>query len=368
MQNQVISQIRLLSLLIYGIALFFGCAEKDVERHVFSLDDLPAPSKLIGAKHLYDEILNPNKIHFTGKYLIVGERKTIKNNKIHILDPRNRKYVSSKGIDGLGPGEITQVQQIEHISENEEFWTYDVEQLLFSKFEISDSSKLASEQVRTRESTVFITEATWASSNSVLGNMVDGWTKYIEISLSGDTLAFFGNWKDILIGRNLPNGHKVENLDANLVSNIHQGVLKGNLQKRMFVQAGSIVDYFEIIDLDKQTTRTFFGPIDQIPEFTIAYSMGYQMPDYNLNNLKNQYLDSYVGKNSFFLLYSNKNFRNLTDSSEPDRIFEFDFEGKPINHFILGNFKLSSFTVDEVSRKIYGISEDDNPNVVEFDY
>lgn len=354
--------------IMYSFALFFGCAEKDVERHVFSLDDLPAPSKLIGTKHLYDELLIPYKIHFTGKYMIVAESKAVQNDKIHILDPLNRKYVSSKGIDGLGPGEITQVQQIEHISENEEFWTYDIEQLLFSKFEISDSSKLASEQVSPRRSTVFMTDATLASTNSIFGNGVDGWTKYIEMSFSGDTLAFFGNWKDILIGRQLPNGHKAENLDANLVSNIHQGVLKGNLQKRMFVKAGIIVDYFEIIDLDKQTTRTFFGPIDQIPEFTIAYSMGYQMPDYNLNTLKDQYLDSYVGKNSFFLLYSNKNFRNLTDSSEPDRIFEFDFEGKPINHFVLDNFNLSSFTVDEVSRKIYGISEDDNPNVVEFDY
>ena len=147
MHNQIISLVRLLLLLIYTCALFLGCAEKDVERHVFSLDDLPAPSKLIGTKHLYDELLIPYKIHFTGNYLIVAESKKVENDKIHILDTRNRKYVSSKGIDGLGPGEITQVQQIEHISEIEEFWSFDVEQLLFSKFEISDSSKLSSEQV-----------------------------------------------------------------------------------------------------------------------------------------------------------------------------------------------------------------------------
>lgn len=352
--------------LIYVLPLFFSCGKKNVERHVFSLDDLPAPSKLIGTKHLYDELLIPYKIHFTGNYLIVAESKKVENDKIHILDPRNRKYVSSKGIDGLGPGEITQVQQIENISENDEFWIYDFEQILFSKFDISDSSKLASEQVSPRRSTIFMTDATLASTNSIFGNGVDGWTKYIEMSFSGDTLAFFGNWKDILIGRHLPNGHKAENLDANLVSNIHQGVLKGNLQKRMFVKAGLLVDYFEIIDLDNRSSKIFFGPFDQMNEFDIVYSMGYQMPEFK--NMQLFYRDVFVGKDSFFLLYIGKPDGKLEDMSIPDRIFEFDFEGKPVNHFILSNFNLSSFTVDEVSRKFYGISEDDNPNVVEFDY
>ncbi|MCH6200307.1 TolB-like 6-bladed beta-propeller domain-containing protein [Aquiflexum sp. LQ15W] len=368
MHNQIISLFRLLPLLIYTCSLFFGCAEKDVERHVFSLDDLPEPSKLNGTKHLYDELLIPYKIHYTGNYLIVAESKKVENDKIHILDPSNKKYLSSKGIDGLGPGEITQVQQIENISENDEFWIYDFEQILFSKFDISDSSKLASEQVSPRRSTIFMTEATLASTNSIFGNGVDGWTKYIEMSFGGDTLAFFGNWKDVLVDRPLPNGHKAENFDANLVSNIHQGVLKGNLEKRMFVKAGMQVDYFEIIDLDNRSSKIFFGPLDQFPEFTITYSMGYQMPGFNFDDMKLYYRDVYVGKDSFFLLYIGKLDGKLDDLSIPDRIFEFDFEGKPINHFILSNFNLSSFTVDEVARKFYGISEDDNPNVVEFDY
>jgi len=368
MVKHIGSRKRHFTLLIYVLALFFGCAERDVERRVFSLDNLPAQSKLMGTKHLYDELLIPYKIHFTGNYLIVGEKKTILNDKIHILDPKSKKYVSSKGIDGLGPGEITQVEQIENILENGEFWTYDFEQILFSKFEISDSSKLASEQVSPRRSTIFMTQATLASTNSIFGNGVDGWTKYIEMSFTGDTLAFFGNWKDILVGRRFPNGHKAENLDANLVSNIHQGVLKGNLRKRMFVKAGLLVDYFEIIDLDNRSSKTFFGPFDQMNEFNIVYSMGYQMPEFSFENIKLHYRDVYVGKDSFFLLYIGKPDGKLEDLSIPDRIFEFNFEGKPINHFILGNFNISSFTVDEVSRKFYGISEDDNPNVVEFDY
>jgi hypothetical protein len=180
-------------------------------------------------------------------------------------------------------------------------------------------------------------------------------------------LAFFGDWKDVLVVRELPNRYKAEDLAANLVSFVHQGVLKGNHQKRMFVKAGLLVDYFEIIDLDNRSTKTFFGPIDEMNEFRITYSMGYQMPAFD-KEVKIFYRDVHVGKDSFFLLLTNKLDFKFDDLSKPDRIFEFDFKGKPINHYVLENFNISCITVDEDSRKIYGISEDQDPNVVEFNY
>jgi len=367
MINQNTSWIWIFLLFLSVISLLLGCREKNIERHVFTFNDLPKSTKLIGIKHDYDKLLNPSKIHFTGSYLIVGEDKLNQDDKIHILDPKNKKYLSSKGIEGLGPGEIIHVDKILNIIENGEFWIYDIPQILFSKFDLSDSSKLASDQISPKRSTVYMTEATLTSVSSIFGNMVDGWTKYIEMSFSGDTIEFFGNWKDVLVGRELPNRYKAENLDANLVSNVHQGVLKGNHQKRMFVKAGVLVDYFEIVDLNNRTTKTFFGPIDEMNEFIITYSMGYQMPAFD-KELKIFYRDLFVGKESFFLLLTNKLDFKFDDLSKPDRIFEFDFEGNPINHYVLENFNISCITVDEDSRKIYGISEDDDPNVVEFEY
>lgn len=367
MVNRNISWIGNFLIFFSVISLFFGCREKNIERHVFTFDNLPEPTKLIGIKHDYDKLLNPSKIHFTGSYLIVGEDKLNQDDKIHILDPINKEYLSSKGIDGLGPGELIHIDKILNIIENGEFWTYDIPQILFSKFDISDSSKLALEQISPKRSTVFMTEATLASASSIFGNMVDGWTKYIEMSFAGDTLVFFGDWKDVLVVRELPNRYKAEDLDANLVSFVHQGVLKGNHQKRMFVKAGLLVDYFEIIDLDNRSTKTLFGPIDEMNEFMITYSMGYQMPAFD-KEVKIFYRDVYVGKDSFFLLLTNKLDFKFDDLSKPDRIFEFGFEGKPINHYVLENFNISCITVDEDSRKIYGISEDEEPNVVEFEF
>lgn len=355
-------------IVILIFSFIVSCVQEAIERRVFSFDELPEPIYLEGEKHDYLGIIFPSKIHYTGDFLIISERKTVKKDKIHILDPKNKKYISSKGVDGLGPSEITQVEQIETLQDPDEFWTYDLEQLLFSKFKISDPTKLAHEQIRIKESVVFMTKSTWASPGSMLGNMVDGWTKYLELSVSGDTMGYFGNWKEHLIGRKLPEGLKTSSIDANLASNLHRGVLKGNIHNRKFVLAGSTVDYFDIIDLENQSYKTIYGPFDQIPEFTITYSMGYQMPGFNLTELKTQYLDVFVGKESFFLLYSNKNFRKWIDSPEPDRIFEFNFESKPLSHFVLTDYKLSAFTFDESSRKFYGLSVDENPNVVEFDY
>jgi hypothetical protein len=344
-----------------------ACTSKIVDSNVyFEEGDLPPLINLEGEKLNIQEIINPRGLMIKDGLAVVYERKNNNDNKFHIIDLDSKKYLASKGIDGLGPGEVTVISQIEDTGELNKIWVYDSELRKFSKFDLRDSSKLAEEQFRSPETTVFMTATSWVSGNSLLGNPVDGWGKYIHINTTGDTLALFGDWNDMIKGKELQGGIEVSDLDANLISNIFQGTLKGSPDKRFFVKAGIGVDYIDIITIENHSIKTIYGPDNEIPEFSIGYWDGFQMPQFE-RDVKDSYLDVYPGTDTFFVLYFGKPYKELGSSNNLNRIFEFDYEGNIINQFQL-DYPIYGFAVDEENRAIYGVTVDSEPNLVKFDY
>jgi hypothetical protein len=357
---------KIFSIIFLLAVLLFSCKnEPGSDFIVFTEDDLPAPIFLKGKKYNFEEIINPRYIFLKEGHLIVTERKNEYDNKIHIIDIANETYKSSKGIHGLGPGEITLAYKIEDRGEVGKFWTFDMEQIKFSKFDLYDTRKLAEEQTgREMKTGVFSTDLSWTSDTTLLSTLVDGWTKYFEFTTSGDTLRHFGTWKDMVTGKEYPKGIKKEELDANVIGSIFQGDIKGNPSKTYFILAGSIVDFIEIIHLESETIKTIYGPVNEIPNFEISYSMGYQMASVDRTS-PSHYIDVYPGENSFFLLYSGKNWQKFSDTDNLNRIFEMDYEGNILNQYQV-DFPLLSITVDEKNKKIYALTVDEEPNVVAF--
>lgn len=332
----------------------------------FTEEDLPQPIKLVGEKYSISEIINPRGIIVKDGLAVVFERKNKYDDKLHVIDLESRSYLRSKGIHGLGPGETTTITQIEFAEEKNRVWAYDPEVRKFSKYDLMDTIKLAEEEFRSPETEFFITSATLAKENTLLANLVDGWTKYLHLTTSGDTLATFGNWKDMIAGRELPNGYKEEDLDANLVSTIFQGTIKGDPSRKYFVNAGKKADFIEIIDFEKKESKLIYGPNHELPEFKISYSVGYQMADFGRNSTS-RYMDVYPGESSFFVLYSGKSFREISETDNLNRIFEFDYKGNILNQYQL-DYPLFGFAVDEENKAIYGVTVDREPNLVRFDY
>ena len=229
-----------------------------------------------------------------------------------------------------------------------------------------DTGKLAEEQVKSPETAYYLTYTTWTSDTTLLGNTVHGWDKYIHITIEGDTLALFGNWKDMIKNKELPNGYKEDELDANLVSNIFQGSLKGSPDKTHFIKSGISADYIDIINLENYSIKTVYGPTQEIPEFKIGYWDGYQMPDLGENSTT-RYADLYAGKDSFFVLFRGKPYRELSSPDNLNRIFEFDYKGNILNHYQL-DYPVFGFAVDEENKAIYAVTVDREPNLVRFDY
>ncbi len=332
----------------------------------FTEKDLPEPINLKGEKYNIPEIINPRGIFLKDGLAVVFERKNVNNEKFHVIDLVSGRYLHSKGIDGMGPGEVSVITQIEDAGEKDKVWVFDPELRIFSKFDLRNTSKLAESQMKSPETAFFLTNASWTSENTLLGNSVDGWTKYLHLTMDGDSLALFGNWKDMINGKEFPGGLKPEEMNANLVSNIFQGPMKGSPDKKHYVKAGISIDYIDIINLEDQSILTVYGPRQEIPYFKIGYSLGYQMPDFGANSTE-RYLDVYPGKDSFFVLFFGKPYKELGSSDSLNRIFEFDYDGKILNQYQL-DYPIYGIAVDEENRSIYGVTVDREPNLVRFDY
>ncbi|MEB2781505.1 BF3164 family lipoprotein [Algoriphagus sp. C2-6-M1] len=352
------------------ILLFSGACEQKVsdsdDAVYFTEEDLPEPIQLVGEQYNIPEIINPRGIMIKDGLAIVFERKNEYDDKFHVIDLKSGSYLVSKGIHGLGPGEITVISQIEDAGEKNKVWAYDPEVRKFSKYDLLETNKLAEEEFRSPQTEFFITYATWAKDQTLLANLVDGWTKYLHLTTSGDTLATFGNWKDMIKGKELPNGYNEEDLDANLVSTIFQGTLKGDPTKKYFVHAGKVADFIEIIDLENRSSKLIYGPSHEFPEFKISYSMEYQMADFGRNSTS-RYMDVYPGSSSFFALFNGKTYQELSDPDNLNRIFEFDYDGNILNQYQL-DFPVYGISVDEENRAIYAVTVDREPNMVRFDY
>lgn len=340
-------------------ALCFACSRLTDENEkkeivVFDEEDLPAPIALKGKKYNFPKIVDPRRILCVGDYLIVSEKTN--GDLLHILDIESEKYVRSTGKNGFGPGEATLVSKLEKGSEHGSFWAYDPEQKIFSKYYINDStSKLAKNQLRLGEVIYFVADLNWASDTTFMAWMVDGNDKYFEVSLQGDTLNTFGTWNSMMDRKDIP---------YNVISTIHQGSIMVSPDKSKFILAGIARDYIDVLDKTSGKILSIRGPVDEIPAFEVDYSQGYPMAAVLSDRVS--YFGSFAGKNLLYALYIGKDYKYISDSYKPNRIFVFDYQGNIVWHYTL-DYSLTSFTLDEEDGIIYGLTIDQEPNVVAFE-
>jgi len=352
---------------VIAVVYLVSCTAKEHDNIIyFTEDDLPEPIELVGEKYSIPEIINPDKITIIDGLAVVIERKNITDKKFHIIDLSTGRYIQSKGVDGLGPGEISVISQIEDAGEKNKVWAYDPEILKFSKNDLLDTNKIAEEEFRSPKTSFFLTRLTWVKGQTLLGSAVDGMTQYLHLTKSGDTLHLMGDWRETVRHWELPNGYQPEDLDVNLISNMFQGGIKSRADGEMVVKVGSGVDHIDIIDLDEYKSIMIIGPSPELQKFEIAYSAGYQMPDFGRDK-KIRYLDVTLGRNSFFALFSGKPYREFSNPDNLNRIFELDYKGNILNQYQL-DYPISGIAVDEKNRAIYGVSVDREPNLVRFDY
>jgi len=135
-------------------ALLFSCGNPEKESQdpdyfirTFNPEDIPEPDALQGKKLNLTALLNPKSILWTGKYLVVGERKAL-DYHLHVVDPNSQKLINTLGKDGVGPGEIAASYQLQRGKSVNECWVYDHTQKLMALFDLESPDELYQKSFR----------------------------------------------------------------------------------------------------------------------------------------------------------------------------------------------------------------------------
>nr|MBI1232723.1 hypothetical protein [Cytophagales bacterium] len=353
----------LLVLLFFGFLLSCGTPSKDSMAsdyiiRTFGPEDIPAPDALKGKKLNLPALLNPKSILWTGKYLVVAERKAL-DYHLHVVDPDSEKLIKTMGKDGMGPGEIVAAYQLQRGKSVNECWIYDHTQKLMALFDLESSDALYQKAFRQPEKMYLAVDMLWNSDSTLICQLADGNEKFVIYDTLGNQLSSYGNWSLMLEDRSPP---------PNVVSSVHQGKSSISPDHKKYVQVGLLRDYIEILDTHSGTITSIRGPEHTIPDFEVDYSAGYPMAQ--LTDLSRPYFYTFVvaGKEFIYALYFGKSVDLFFQDGELSReIFVFDYIGNLVKTYTLDH-ALFSLAVDEKNRRFFGISSDEDPNVVIFDY
>jgi hypothetical protein len=345
--------------------LLFSCGNQEEDSQdsdyiirTFNLEDVPAPDTLRGKKLNLTDLINPESILWTGKYLVVGEGKTL-DYFLHVVDPKRETLIKAFGKDGFGPGEITTAYQLEKGKSVNEIWVYDHTQKLIALFDLESPDELYQKAFRQPQNMYLATDIRWFSDEVLICRLADGDDKYVLYDTLGNQLTTYGTWSQLIADPSLP---------PNVVKSVHQGRTSFNPAQKKYVLGGLFRDFIEILDLSSGKIISTRGPEHNIPAFVVDYSAGYPMAQFTDRSLSSYYMDILAGDEFIYALYFGKSADLFYENGELSKeIFVFDYAGKLVKTYTLDH-SLVSLAVDEKNKRFFGISSDKDPNVVIFDY
>ncbi|UCS95056.1 TolB-like 6-bladed beta-propeller domain-containing protein [Echinicola marina] len=353
------------TLFVFALLItIFSCGKENEESKYyrsFEFESVDDPIHLRAKKYNFKELINPKKIELKNELIIIGESRRINdyNSPIHLIDKRNLKYFSGKGKIGFGPGEISDAYGIDASGEDSVLWVYSSLEKRFSKFNIYDKKHLSEDQIKQAENFFMATAMAWSSDSSVVCRMANDSCKFVEFNIDGTRLGSYGLWQDLNVGKDLNDFNMAE---------LHLGWFKGSKNRDIFVNASYYRDHIEIFNRNEGMVYSVDGPRNEIPEFHFV-SGGKGKSSVIIIDEENPvaYRDIYIGEQYIYGLYSGYTRKEmLREGKFAQDIFIFNLKGEFRSSFTI-DIPIRALAVDEQSRKIYGITADENPGIAVFE-
>lgn len=329
--------------------------ESDIKYRVvtFSDEDVPVRIPLVGRKYSFKEIFVPESILLVDGMLVIGDRYD--KSMIHLIDVANNRYVRKYGKLGEGPGEMGPVSNLLLGSSPGSFWVYSGNVKRLSEFNVNDTSVLASHQILQQGDFYQAFEMAWSSDSTLMTIRTDGEEKFVEFNLDGKVINAFGSWSGMID----------DEAPYSIIISLHQGSLVSSPEKSLFLKTCAQRDLIEIFNRDSGEIISVRGPENKVPRFTIDFSAGYAMPVMG-KNFQLFYANGFIGSEFIYCLYSGQFTEDLAKWGDYNKkIYVFSQRGG-VKAVLELDHSLYNFTIDEKRSKIYGVTYDKDPNIVEY--
>lgn len=304
------------------------------------------------------EILNPDKIRISGNYLFILESPSIDANipPIHVFDIRANSYLKSFGTIGFGPGEISDASSIEFADSDSTFFIYSAIDKKISEFSFSQTD-LARNQIKQKGDFFKAYSVVRFEDSTFLGMTVDSPSRLVKFSFTGDSITGYGH---------LENFSERTDLNYFNLSQMNMGWLASNSSKTHFVIANLFSNKIEVFDRNLLTVERFYLSPKEFMNFDLIEEPSGYSVHWDLNS-PYHFRDVVVTDNEIIALYGGISESKIqSDSDIAKTIYIFSFEGEIIAKYSLDR-SIKSLAVNNELSKIYGISTDSEPGIVEFD-
>jgi hypothetical protein len=341
------------SVLILGVFLISSCG--DWNRYEMSTsiteEDFSTHS-LTGVRvEFNDLIMNPNQLMIYDTLLITCNQSTSK--LFHIFDLKTKKKIGESVLMGQGPMEMIQPY---FIADCDTVTVYDMMTTVVSRYV---PKEFISNPVPTPVQQVKLSERIFSKmaflGDHIIGSPYHPKYPFYLFSKNGEKTGTFASYP--ISGLTYSDVEIVEAYRADIVTNRNDKV----------AFCYNFTDLIEIYDKNGTLKKRIHGPGKFFPHFK-EFTDGVMI---TAKPVEEKYRAAFYSPvnigDHFFVLYNGRNIRDKGFTMLAQQILVFDWDGNPIKRYLLDQ-GVSSITVDQKNKKIYGISNHPEYHIVEFSY
>jgi hypothetical protein len=345
-----------LHFIVVSVLSFFlaACSWQNKYQHSESIDlnDFKTIEQLKGNVVAFDSIImKPWLLQVYDTLLITCNLNTDK--LLHVFDLKNRKQIAQRISMGQGP---TEMLNPFFIPNDSVIMLFDLGKSIISKYDIRDfvasSDPFPFEQIKLNEG---IMSEMVLVEDGIIGSPYHPEYAFYKFDKSGNNVNSFGERpvSDITYS------------DIEIVSAYRAGLTSNSIDKVAVCYYWT--DLIEIYAKDGKLEKRIHGPEHFYPHFK-GFTEGGMIYS---KTIPGQSRDAYyspvsVGEN-IFVLFNGKDPDEAGYNILANRIFVFGWDGTPQKMYELDR-GISNMDVDEKNKKIYGISDDPEYQIIEFSY
>lgn len=341
-----------------GLLVFVALASCSESKHypnatLFDRDDFKS-STITGKTIEFDDmIMNPFALQVYDTFLITYNTNVEK--LFHIFSLPGKKKIGERVSMGQGPLEMFMPSFVNRPDSVELFdmMSSTVSRYSLSEF-VNNPTPVPDMQVKLKEKPLW----------SELGRL-DG--RWIGVSYKPDAPCYLFSPEGTKLGGF---GTYPESMSAPTdleIIDTYRAILTTNGKDRVAV-CHFFTDLIDIYDANGNLLKELQGPdhfFTQFKEFKEGDRVGSK--PVSPETYKDAFYSPVAAGDEFFVLYNGKYIHEEGYDLLAKEIFTFDWNGSPKRHFLLDQ-GVSRITVDPRNKKIYGISNDPEYHIVEFDY